>query len=679
MAGAGLAHGYLGQAGLTAERFVADPFGEPGERMYRTGDLVRWRRGRRAGLPGPRRRPGEDPRVPGRAGRGAGRAHRHPGVAPAAVVVREDRPGDKRLVAYVVPDPATRRRRVDLRRTPRDLLPEYLVPAAFVTPGRAAADRQRQARPRRAARARASRPGRQPRARTAREEILCGLFADVLGACRPVGVDDDFFAPRRPLAAGRHPGQPDPRRARRRARHPGDVFARRPSPSWPRRLEHGAARPGRRCGPRTGPERAAAVVRPAAAVVPRPGRRRRRDLQRAARPAPARPRSTHPALRAALADVVARHEVLRTVFPRRPAARRAAGPARRRDRLHRDARSRRGELDTAAAAAASRPSTSPPTCRCAPRCCAIAPDEHVLVLVLHHIASDGWSMRAAAARPGRRVRGPPRRARRRTGPPLPVQYADYALWQRDLLGATTTRTACRPPARLLARRAGRRCPTELRAARRPPAPGRAEPPRRHRAAHASTPTLHRAPAELARADGATLFMVLHAALAALLTRLGAGTDIPVGTAGRRPHRRGAGRPGRLLRQHAGAARRHVRRPDVPRAARPGYARPTWPRRPPGPAVRPGGRGAQPGAVAARHPLFQDDARPAEQRRRAAPELPGAASPSTRARPARRQVRPDRRPRRARRRAGGHRRLLEFATDLFDRDTAARLAAGSSGC
>jgi non-ribosomal peptide synthase protein (TIGR01720 family) len=193
VAGEGVARGYLGQPGRTAERFVADPYApHPGARMYRTGDLVRWREdgqvdflGRtddQVKLRGFRIEPAEIEAV----------LARHEAVAQAVVLLREDTPVDRRLVAYLVP------------RTGADLdpdallahavaaLPVQMVPSAFValdalpTTVHGKLDRAALPAPAAGPRAAPRMPG------SDREKVLCALFAELLGS-REVGVDDGFF------------------------------------------------------------------------------------------------------------------------------------------------------------------------------------------------------------------------------------------------------------------------------------------------------------------------------------------------------------------------------------------------------------------------------------------------------------------------------------------------------
>ncbi|HEY9421805.1 MAG TPA: beta-ketoacyl synthase N-terminal-like domain-containing protein, partial [Thermoanaerobaculia bacterium] len=134
--GAGLARGYRRRPDLTAERFIPDPFAiDPGSRLYRTGDLARWRDDRDGGHLEFLGRIDHQVKVRGyriELGEIEAALEQHPGVRAAVVVVREDAPGDQRLIAYVVPAGGTAEASGGLRRHLRSKLPEYMVPAAFV-------------------------------------------------------------------------------------------------------------------------------------------------------------------------------------------------------------------------------------------------------------------------------------------------------------------------------------------------------------------------------------------------------------------------------------------------------------------------------------------------------------------------------------------------------------------
>ncbi|WP_052393846.1 non-ribosomal peptide synthetase [Kutzneria sp. 744] len=512
IAGVQLARGYISRPGLTAERFVACPFGG---RMYRTGDRGKWtdegqlifagRADDQVKIRGFRIEPGEVQAVVGA----------HPGVAQAAVVVR-----DERLVAYVVAGGLDAE---ELRRHVAERLPEHMVPAAIVfldelpvtTNGKL--DRRALPMPDYAALAGGRGPG------TVTEEILCGAFAEILGL-DGVGVDDDFFA------LGGHSLLAVRLTSRVRAvlgvELPLRTLFEAPTvAALALRLTEAA--PGRvPLSPRERPE-----------LVPLSfAQRRLWFIGQLDGPSP-----TYnvpivlrlfgavdaDALGDALRDVLCRHEALRTVFP--------VVDGEPHQRIVEDFTWR---LTTATIAPEAIDSVVADVAGAAFDLAVdlplrawlftTGPDQHVFVLVAHHIASDGWSLGQltrdiSVAYEARRAGVPP------LWSALPVQYADYALWQRELLGDESD------PDSLLSRQVGHwrqaltGAPEELALPidrPRPPVAG-------HRGVRVGVEIpveLHQRLAEVARAEGATLFMVLQTALSVLLNKFGAGDDIPVGAA-----------------------------------------------------------------------------------------------------------------------------------------------------
>ncbi|WP_217165917.1 non-ribosomal peptide synthetase [Streptomyces sp. AC512_CC834] len=556
VAGPGLARGYLGRPDLTADRFVACPFGPAGARMYRTGDLGRWRAdgtldylGRadqQVQLRGFRVELGEIATVLGR----------HPRVAEAAVVAREDRPGDQRLVAYVVIRDLDEagdglETAAELRGFAGARLPDYMVPAAVVRlaalPLTANGKLDRRALPA----PEYATSDRGPR--TAEEKALCAVFADALGLER-VGVDDDFFA------LGGHSLLATRIVNRVRAELGAELGVRDlfEAPS-------AAALAARLPAAETG--RAALTVRQRPDLVPLSYAQQRLwfiehlgvpdglyNIPLAVRLSGA---LDVPALEAALGDVVARHEALRTVFPARAqdmaAATRSAsratgagaspspgagppgavGPAEQRVLAPDDAPVplpvsvvAESGLAGALAAEAGRGFDLETEIPVRARLYELGPDEHVLLLVLHHIAGDRWSL-APLTRDLTVSYEAHRTGRAPRLPSLPVQYADYTLWQRELLGDESD------PGSELARQLAHwtktldGLPEELRLP--------LDFPRGTRSGHNGGLVRANAPQALvhelrrhAAESGVSVFMVLQAALAALLTRLGAGTDVPLG-------------------------------------------------------------------------------------------------------------------------------------------------------
>ena len=534
VAGVQLARGYLGRPALTAGRFVACPFGAGGGRMYRTGDLARWTAGGQLVFAG---RADDQVKVRGfrvEPGEVEAVLAGCPGVARVVVAAREHTAGDVRLVAYLVPGGgAAQGDGADLAGAVREFagqrLPGYMLPSAVVVldelPLTPSGKIDRVALPAPDYAAAAGGPGGRGPA-TAREQIVCAAFAQVLGLDpEQVGAEDSFFT------LGGHSLLAVRLIGRIRSVLGAELAVRAvfdaPTPAALAALLAGAA-----------PARAALGPRPRPGRVPLSFAQQRlwfvTQLEG--------PSTTYNipvvlrlagdldavALAAALADLAGRHEVLRTVFPAvdgQP-CQHILDPA---GLVWELPVTEVAEQDLAGeiAAVTGQGFDLAAEVPLRARLLATGPDAHVLVVVLHHIAGDGWSMGPLAR--DLSVAYAARRAGRAPGwAPLPVQYADYALWQREVLGDEDD------PDSLLSQQVGYwrgvldGAPEELRLPADRPRPPVAS-HRGHAAPLRIPGEVHRDLAALARTQGVTMFMVVHAALAVLLSRLGAGGDIPVGS------------------------------------------------------------------------------------------------------------------------------------------------------
>ncbi|MEV0674864.1 amino acid adenylation domain-containing protein, partial [Mycobacterium sp. NPDC050441] len=526
VAGRGVGVGYVRRAGLTASRFVPCPFGGTGARMYRTGDLVRWGTDGQLQYLG---RADEQVKIRGyriELGEIQIALADLDGVEQAAVIAREDQPGEKRLVGYVTETVSGMVDSGKARAQLAEHLPTYMVPAAVVVveamPLTINGKLDRRALP---APEYIDADGyRAPT--TPAEEILVGIYAQVLGLER-VGVDDSFFdlggdslsAIRLINAINTTLGAD---LAVRTVFDAPSVAALEP-------------RIGEDSGGREPLE-----AQPRPAVVPLSyAQQRLWFLDQLHGPSPIYNmpiayRITGgldvDAVGRALADVVGRHESLRTVFPSiNGVPQQLVIPADQVDIGWQEVDASgwpAGRLAEAIDAAVRHPFDLNTEIPLWARLFHVSEDEHVLVAVLHHIAGDGWSFaplgRDVAAAYAARCGGhPPEWA------PLPVQYVDYTLWQREQLGELSD-----PESRIAGQLAYWQealagLPDRLELPTDRPYPLVAD----YRGASVAVAwpvQLQQQVARVAREHNATSFMVLQAALAALLAQLSASTDVAVG-------------------------------------------------------------------------------------------------------------------------------------------------------
>ncbi|RKH56197.1 non-ribosomal peptide synthase/polyketide synthase, partial [Corallococcus llansteffanensis] len=432
--GEGVARGYLGRPHLTAERFVPDPFStEPGARLYRTGDKARWREdgtlefmGRldfQVKLRGHRIELGEIEAT----------LRSSPGVRDAVALVREDVAGDARLVAYVVTDGDTAPLREHLRRH----LPEYMVPAAFVAlpvlPLMSNGKLDRKALPAPEASLLPSSTYEAPVTPT--EVALAALWSQVLHVSN-VGRHDNFFE------LGGHSLLATQVVSRIRSTLGvelplGDLFTAPTLAALAERLSQAARAktpPLVRAERTTAPPLSFAQQRLWFIDQLEPGS----SLYNMPLPLRLSGALDEGALRASLDALMARHESLRTTFrveagqPVQHIHTEASVPFEFVDLTGLDEAERQAEAVRRGIAESRRPFNleQGPVIRAL--LMKLEAQEHVLVLHLHHIVSDGWSL-GVLVREMTALYEAFRQGQTPTLPELPVQYADFAVWQRGWL------------------------------------------------------------------------------------------------------------------------------------------------------------------------------------------------------------------------------------------------------
>ena len=530
VAGRGVACGYVGRAGLTGSRFVACPFGGLGARMYRTGDLVCWRVDGQLEYVG---RADEQVKIRGyriECGEVQAALAGVAGVEQAVVVAREDRRGERRLVGYVTGtvDPAAARAALGER------LPGYMVPAAIVVLAALPLTVNRKLDKRALPAPEYTDADRYRAPATPTEEILAGIYAQVLGVQR-VGVDDSFFelggdslSAMRMIAAV-NTGLDAHLSVRA-------VFE---APTVARLAPRIGGGDAGRLTPLV------AVERPA--VVPLSFAQQRlwflEQLQGPSAiyniPVALRlgGRLDADALGAALVDVVGRHESLRTlIVAPEGVPQQVVVPVEQTDfgwQVMDASGWSAGRLEEAIGAVVRHTFDLATEIPLRAQLFRISDQEHVLVAVVHHIAADGWSVAPLVGDLGVAYAG--RCAGQAPGwVPLAVQYVDYTLWQRTQFGELADRDS--PIAAQLAywQEALAGMPERLQLPNDRPYPPLAD----YRGASVAVDwpaELQQRVAGIAREHNATGFMVIQAALAVLLAKLSASSDVAVGfpIAGRR--------------------------------------------------------------------------------------------------------------------------------------------------